>query len=153
MRGRILGAESALVRARSKSPVYDAAQADALTLTGGLCEGSGCDTPLWEQWGDRSAGPGFGGTIHSWFSCNERDCGRGHRRGGLHISTLPPVDPEHLAQAIQTNGIIAQSTKIYDRNGIPLYDFVDEETGLHESSEFERDVAARNQRDDRGGGL
>jgi len=67
------------------------------------------------------------------FLVTSATVGAGIGGAGYYISTLPPVDPEHLAQAIQTNGIIAQSTKIYDRNGIPLYDFVDEETGLHES--------------------
>lgn len=59
--------------------------------------------------------------------------GAGIAGAGYYIGQLPPVDPDHLAQAIKTNGITAQSTKIYDRNGVPLYDFVDEETGLHEN--------------------
>jgi membrane peptidoglycan carboxypeptidase len=59
--------------------------------------------------------------------------GAGIAGAGYYIGQLPPVDPDHLAQAINTNGIIAQSTKIYDRNGVPLYDFIDEETGMHEN--------------------
>lgn len=58
--------------------------------------------------------------------------GGGAAGAGYYVSQLPPVDPDHLAKAISDNGILAQTTKIYDRNGTPLYDFVDEETGLHE---------------------
>ncbi|MGA7732015.1 MAG: PBP1A family penicillin-binding protein, partial [Chloroflexia bacterium] len=58
--------------------------------------------------------------------------GAGFAGAGYYVSQLPPVGPEYLSQAIADHGILAQTTKIYDRNGVPLYDFVDEETGLHE---------------------
>ena len=37
------------------------------------------------------------------------------------VGPLPPVEENH--------GLNVQTTKIYDRNGIPLYDLVDEQTG------------------------
>ncbi len=48
------------------------------------------------------------------------------------ISKMPPVDPQHLAAAIAQNGVSSQTTKIYDRTGNLLYDFVDEDTGQRE---------------------
>lgn len=41
--------------------------------------------------------------------------------GAYYVGSLPPVTELH--------GLQVQTTKIYDRNGIPLYDIVDEETG------------------------
>lgn len=60
--------------------------------------------------------------------------GMGAGLGGAayYVSKLPPVDPEHLAENIALNGISSQTTKIYDRNGTLLYDFVDEDTGRRE---------------------
>ncbi len=66
------------------------------------------------------------------FLLTSTGMGAGFAGAGYYLSQLPPVDPDHLAQGIADNGIMAQTTKIYDRNGVPLYDFVDEETGLHE---------------------
>ncbi len=45
-----------------------------------------------------------------------------------YVSNLPPVDPYNL----QSHGISIQTSKIYDRNGTPLYDLVDEQTGRRE---------------------
>lgn len=47
-----------------------------------------------------------------------------------YISQLPPVDPDSLSQL--NHALTVQTTKIYDRNGILLYDLVDEETGRRE---------------------
>ncbi|MEO8287908.1 MAG: PBP1A family penicillin-binding protein [Chloroflexota bacterium] len=58
--------------------------------------------------------------------------GAGIGGAAYYVSKLPPVDPSHLAEAINTNGISSQTTKIYDRNGNLLYDFVDEATGRRE---------------------
>ncbi|MEO5953394.1 MAG: transglycosylase domain-containing protein, partial [Chloroflexia bacterium] len=62
--------------------------------------------------------------------------GGGAAGAGYYISKLPPVGPDALSRGIVDNGIIAQTTKIYDRNNVPLYDFVDEETGLHEELNY-----------------
>jgi 1A family penicillin-binding protein len=51
---------------------------------------------------------------------------------GYYVSQLPPVDPNSLAEALSKNSITAQTTRIYDRNGIPLYELVDEDTGRRE---------------------
>jgi 1A family penicillin-binding protein len=60
--------------------------------------------------------------------------GAGAGFGGVayYLGKMPPVDPDSLAAAIAQNGISSQTTKIYDRNGTLLYDFVDEDTGRRE---------------------
>jgi 1A family penicillin-binding protein len=58
--------------------------------------------------------------------------GAGVGGAAVYISKLPPVDPDNLAAAINQNSISSQTTKIYDRNGTLLYDFVDEDTGRRE---------------------
>ncbi|HYO48718.1 MAG TPA: PBP1A family penicillin-binding protein, partial [Chloroflexia bacterium] len=47
---------------------------------------------------------------------------------GWYLGTLPKVDPGNLV----SSGLAVQTTKIYDRNGVPLLDLVDEQTGLRE---------------------
>ena len=59
------------------------------------------------------AGAGIGGV--AWF-----------------LRQLPPVDEASLSEAIAKNGITVQTSKIYDRNGKLLYEFVDEKTGRRE---------------------
>ncbi|MDQ5826244.1 MAG: PBP1A family penicillin-binding protein [Chloroflexota bacterium] len=56
--------------------------------------------------------------------------GAGVAGASLYISQLPPVDPESLSQS--SYALTVQTTKFYDRNGILLYDLVDEETGRRE---------------------
>ena len=56
----------------------------------------------------------------------------------LYVSQLPPVDPDSLSQL--NHALTVQTTKIYDRNGILLYDLVDEETGRREELEL-KDVS------------
>ncbi|HEY0070689.1 MAG TPA: PBP1A family penicillin-binding protein [Chloroflexia bacterium] len=56
--------------------------------------------------------------------------GAGAAGVGLYISKLPPVDPDSLSR--NNYALTVQTTKIYDRNGILLYDLVDEETGRRE---------------------
>jgi 1A family penicillin-binding protein len=63
------------------------------------------------------AGAGMGGAIAG---------------GAYYVGQLPPVDPNSMAAALVKNGITAQTTRIYDRNGVPLYELVDEETGRRE---------------------
>ncbi len=63
------------------------------------------------------AGAGMGGAIAG---------------GAYYVSQLPPVDPNSMAAALSKNSITAQTTRIYDRNGIPLYELVDEDTGRRE---------------------
>ncbi|HET9493852.1 MAG TPA: PBP1A family penicillin-binding protein, partial [Chloroflexia bacterium] len=63
------------------------------------------------------AGAGMGGAIAG---------------GAYYVSQLPPVDPNSMAAALVENSVTAQTTRIYDRNGIPLYELVDEETGRRE---------------------
>jgi 1A family penicillin-binding protein len=58
--------------------------------------------------------------------------GSGVGGAAYYVSKLPPVDPDNLAAAINQNSISSQTTKIYDRNGTLLYDFVDEDTGRRE---------------------
>ncbi len=58
--------------------------------------------------------------------------GAGIATAAWYVSTLPPVDPESLNAAIAKNGVTAQTTKIYDRNGVLLYDLVDEDTGMRQ---------------------
>ena len=47
-----------------------------------------------------------------------------------YISKLPPVDPND--PDFHNYGINVQTTKIYDRNGVPLFDLVDEDTGMRQ---------------------
>ncbi len=58
--------------------------------------------------------------------------GAGFAGAAWFLGQLPPVDQASLAKAIALNGITVQTTKIYDRNGEPLYDLVDEDTGRRE---------------------
>jgi len=58
--------------------------------------------------------------------------GAGFAGAAWFLGQLPPVDQASLAKAIALNGITVQTTKIYDRNGTPLYDLVDEDTGRRE---------------------
>ena len=58
--------------------------------------------------------------------------GAGVGGAAVYVGKLPPVDPDNLAAAINQNSISSQTTKIYDRNGTLLYDFVDEDTGRRE---------------------
>lgn len=58
--------------------------------------------------------------------------GAGVAGATLYVSQLPKVDPTSLAAAIQLNGVAVQTSKIYDRNGVPLYDLVSENTGRRE---------------------
>src|SRR5436190_4224993 len=66
------------------------------------------------------------------FLTSAAGMGAGLGGAAYYVSKLPPVDPEHLAENIALNGISTQTTKIYDRNGTLLYDFVDEDTGRRE---------------------
>ncbi len=68
---------------------------------------------LWGMVTTAIAGAGIGGV--AWF-----------------MGQLPPIDPEHLSKDIVVNGVNVQTTKIYDRNGVPLYDLVSEKTGRRE---------------------
>jgi 1A family penicillin-binding protein len=63
--------------------------------------------------------------------------GAGFAGAAWFLGQLPPVDQASLARAIALNGITVQTTKIYDRNGTPLYDLVDEETGRREELKLE----------------
>ena len=63
--------------------------------------------------------------------------GAGFAGAAWFMGQLPPVDPTSLSEAIVRNGINVQTTKIYDRNGIPLYDLVDEDTGRREELKLE----------------
>ena len=72
------------------------------------------------------------------FLVTSAGMGAGFAGAGYYINQLPPVGPEYLAKGIADNGIMAQTTKIYDRHGVPLYDFVDEETGLHEELSLDK---------------
>jgi 1A family penicillin-binding protein len=49
-----------------------------------------------------------------------------------YLKGLPPVDKASFQAALDANGINVQTTKIYDRSGVPLYEAVDEETGRRE---------------------
>jgi 1A family penicillin-binding protein len=74
---------------------------------------------LWGMATTVVAGAGFAGV--TWF-----------------MNQLPPVDPKHLSEYIGVNGINVQTTKIYDRNGTPLYDLVDEDTGRREELKLDQ---------------
>jgi penicillin-binding protein 1C len=50
----------------------------------------------------------------------------------IYIEDLPDVDEGAFDKALLANGINVQTTKIYDRNGVSLYEAVDEETGRRE---------------------
>ena len=67
-----------------------------------------------------------------WGVVTTATVGAGYRGRSWFFGQLPPIDPKHLADAIALNGINVQTTKIYDRNGVPLYDLVDEDTGRRE---------------------
>ncbi len=64
--------------------------------------------------------------------------GAGVAGATLYVSQLPKIDPQSLAADIQINGVGVQTSKIYDRNGVPLYDLVDEDTGRREELTLER---------------
>lgn len=74
---------------------------------------------LWGMATTAAAGAGFAGV--AWF-----------------MGQMPPIDPTHLSGYIATNGINVQTTKIYDRNGTPLYELVDENTGRREELKLDQ---------------
>lgn len=64
--------------------------------------------------------------------------GAGVAGATFYVSQLPKIDPQSLAADIQTNGVSVQTSKIYDRNGVLLYDLVDEGTGRREEVTLEK---------------